>query len=71
MDDFMKVQIIHPTSNPSGPIHKQPRSDFPPGSQDFVELPMCTILHDNTVAWGLGADSPDKENTQLVRIRRA
>lgn len=68
MDDFVKVQIIHPTCNPRGPIHKQPRGDFPPCSQDFVELSMCTVLHDNTVAWGLSANSPVKENTQLVKI---
>lgn len=70
MDDFVKVQIIHPTCNPCGPIHKQPRGDFPPCSQDFVELPVCTVLHDNTVARGLSANSPVKENTQLVRISR-
>lgn len=68
MDDFVKVQIIHPTCNPCGPIHKQPRGDFPPCSQDFIELSMCTVLHDNTVAWGLSANSPVKGNTQLVRI---
>lgn len=67
MDDFVKVQIIHPTCNPCGPIHKQPRGDFPPCSQDFVELSVCTVLHDNAVAWGLSANSPVKENTQLVR----
>lgn len=70
MDDFVKVQIIHPTCNPCGPIHKQPRGDFPPCSQDFVELAMCTVLHDDTVARGLSANSPVKENTQIVRIRR-
>lgn len=70
MDDFVKVQIIHPTCNPCGPIHKQPRGDFPPCSQDFIELSMCTVLHDNAVAWGLSANSPVKENTQLVRISR-
>lgn len=67
MDDFVKVQIIHPTCNPCGPIHKQPRGDFPPCSQDFVELSVCTVLHDNAVAWGLSANSPVKANTQLVR----
>ena len=69
MDDFVKVQIIHPACNPCGPIHKQSRGDFPSCSQDFVELSMCTVLHDNTVAWGLSANSPVKD-TQLVRISR-
>lgn len=70
MDDFVKVQIIHPACNPCGPIHKQPRGDFPPCSQDFIELSMCTVLHDNTVAWGLSANSPVKGNIQLVRTSR-
>jgi len=68
MDDFVKVQVIHPTCNPRGPIHKQPRGDFPPCSQDFIELSMCTVLHDDTVAWGLSANSSVKEKTQPVRI---
>lgn len=71
MDDLVKVQVIHPTSDPSGPIHKQPRSDFPACTQDFIELSMCTILHDDTVAWGLSANSPVKGNTYPVRIRTA
>lgn len=67
MDDLVKVQVIHATSDPSGPIHKQPRSDFPACTQDFIELSMCTILHDDTVARGLSANSPVKGNTYPVR----
>lgn len=61
MYDFMEMQIIHPTSNSRGPIHEQPRCDLSASSQDFVKLSVGTVLHDDAVAWGLGANSPLKK----------
>lgn len=64
MDDFVEVQVVHATGNPCGPVHQQPRGDLPAGAQDLVELPVGTVLHDDAVARGLGANPPAKENTQ-------
>lgn len=61
MYDFMKMEIIHPTSNSCGPVHEQPRCDLPAGSQDLIKLSMGTVLHDDAIAWSLSADTPLKK----------
>lgn len=71
MDDLVKVQVIHAAGNPGRPVHQQPRGDFPPRAQHFVELPVRAVLHDDAVARGLRANSPGRGNTRMVRIRTA
>lgn len=61
MDDLVEVQIVHPSGDAHGPVHEQAWLDLPACSQHLIQLPLCTVLHDDAVAGGLRAYTSEGE----------
>lgn len=61
MYNLMEMKIIHPTGDARGPVHEQAGRDLPASSQDLVQLPVSTVLHDDAVARRLSAHAPLKK----------
>ena len=59
MNDFMRVEIVHATSDLLGPVQDKRGWDFLAVPQDFVQLAIGAVLHDDAVAWGLCAHTPE------------
>lgn len=55
MDDLVEVQIVHAPGDAHGPVHEQAWLDLPACSQHLIQLPLCTVLHDDAVTGGLRA----------------
>lgn len=60
MYNLVEMEIIHPTGDSCGPVHEQPGRDLPASSQDLVQLPVGTVLHNDAIARGLSANTPLK-----------
>ena len=58
MDDFEGVQIVHATGNLFSPVQHQGGWDFLAISEYLVELTIGAVLHDDTIAGSLGANTP-------------
>lgn len=57
VDDLVEVQVVHSSSDAHGPVHQQARLDLPACSQHLIQLPLCTVLHDDAVARSLRANA--------------
>lgn len=61
MDDLVEVQIVHAPGDAHGPVHEQARLDLPAGPQHLIQLPLCTVLHDDAVARSLGTNTSERD----------
>lgn len=60
VDDLVEVQVVHPPRDAHGPVHEQAWLDLPACSQHLIQLPLCTVLHDDTVTGGLRAYTSER-----------
>lgn len=58
VDDLVEVQVVHAPGDAHGPVYEQGGGDLPACSQHLVQLALGTVLHQDTVAGSLGADTP-------------
>jgi len=60
VDDLLGVEVQHAACHLPGPAHHLGRQDLGLPLNVFVEGALRAELHDDTVAWGLGAHTPGK-----------
>ena len=59
VDDLVEVEVVHASSHAHGPVDEQGGGDVPTRPQHLVQLALGTVLHQDTVTRGLGADTPE------------
>ena len=59
MNYFVEVQVVHAPGDAHGPLHHERGGDLTASPQHLIQLALGTVLHQNTVAGGLGADTPE------------
>lgn len=64
MDDFVKVEVVHATSDAHGPVNQEGGCDFATSPQHLVQLALGAVFHQDTVAWSLGAHTPDGKHAR-------
>lgn len=57
VDDLVEVQVVHSPGNAHGPVHEQAWLDLPACPQHLIQLPLCTVLHDDAVTRSLRANA--------------
>lgn len=58
MDDFVKVEVVHATSDAHGPVNQKGGHDFTASPQHLIQLALGAVFHQDTVTWSLGAHTP-------------
>lgn len=58
VNDLVQVKVVHAACDTHGPVNEQWWCDLSPCSQNLIQLPLCTVLHDYAVTWSLCAHTP-------------
>jgi len=62
--DLVCVEVIHATGDLLGPVEDVTDGQLASVPEDLVQLSVWAVLHDDTVARGLGADTPGEEGRE-------
>ena len=68
MDDLVEVQVVHAPCDAHRPLHEQGGGDLTASPQHLVQLALGTVLHQDAVAWSLGADTPGGTSTNSPQL---
>lgn len=69
MDDLVEMKVVHSPGDAHGPVHEQGWGDLPARSQDFVQLSLSTVLHNDAVTWSLSTNTSEKvERKWLLKM---
>lgn len=61
MNDLVTVKVVHATGYLLGPVQDQSRWDLLPVPQDFVQLTVGTVLHDDAITRSLCTHTPTRQ----------
>lgn len=58
VNDLVTVKVVHATGYLLGPVQDQSWWNLLPVPQDFVQLTVGTVLHDDAITWSLCTHTP-------------
>lgn len=62
VNDLVTVKVVHATGYLLGPVQDQSWWNLLPVPQDFVQLTVGTVLHDDAITWSLCTHTPTRQN---------
>lgn len=67
VNDLVTVKVVHATGYLLGPVEDQSRWDLLPVPQDFVQLTVGTVLHDDAITWSLRTHTPMRQKNSISK----
>lgn len=67
MNDLVTVKVVHATGYLLGPVLDQSRWDLLPVPQDFVQLTVGTVLHDDAITRSLRTHTPTRQKNSISK----